>query len=145
MSADPRTLGWLNRALVHEMTAVQQYTAQSVLAGLWGEAEISARLKHEVLEELKHAEWIMERLMVLGVAPACGQTLPSRLGRDLNDLLQANRVLEVAAVRLYGEALVHARRVRDTEVATLFERILADEVAHLTEIDQHITERQHHD
>lgn len=145
MSADPRTLGWLNRALVHEMTAVQQYTAQSVLTGAWGEADVSAKLKREVLEELKHAEWIMERLMRVGVVPACGPISPSRLGRSLDELLLANHALEASAVRLYSEALSHVTRVRDAETATLFERILSDEASHLAELEQLILERRQHD
>ena len=145
MSADPRTLGWLNRALAHEMTAVQQYLAQSVLAGLWGEADVSARLKQEALDEMKHLEWLMERMLTLGVAPACSGPAPSRLGRCVDDLCRANRVLEVEAVRLYSEALLHANRIRDAESAHLFECILADEMAHLSEIDQQLKERTHHD
>lgn len=135
MSVDPRTLGWLARALTHEMSAVQQYLAQSVLARLWGNPELAAHLRHEAIEELEHAERLMERLIVLGVAPSAGNLPPARLGRSVEDLLASDRQLEVDAVRLYDQAVVHARRMRDGDSAALLEDILREELAHVQELD----------
>lgn len=135
MSVDPRTLGWLSRALTHEMSAVQQYLAQSVLARLWGDYALSSQLRREAVEEMQHAERLMERLIVLGVAPSAGNLPPARLGRTVDDMLAADRTLEVDAVRLYEEAVAHARRMRDPESVALLEGILAEEIAHVQELD----------
>ena len=135
MSVDPRTLGWLSRALTHEMSAVQQYLAQSVLARLWGDEALSSKLRSEAVEELGHAERLMERLIAVGVAPSAGNLPPSRLGRSVDDMLAADRELEVEAVRLYQEAVAHARRMRDGDSATLLAEILAEEMQHVQEID----------
>jgi bacterioferritin len=135
MSVDPRTLGWLARALTHEMSAVQQYLAQSVLARMWGDAELSAHLRHEAIEELEHAERLMERLIRMGVAPSAGNLPPARLGRSVEDLLASDRQLEVDAVRLYDQAVAHARRMRDGESAALLEDILREELAHVQALD----------
>jgi bacterioferritin len=135
MGVDPRTLGWLARALTHEMSAVQQYLAQSVLARLWGDADLAAHLRHEAIEELEHAERLMERLILLGVAPSAGNLPPARLGRRVEDLLASDRTLELDAVRLYQEALAHARRMRDADSAALLEGILGEELAHVRELD----------
>ncbi len=143
MSADPRTLGWLSRALAHEMRAVQQYLAQSVLARLWGNAELAAELRREADEELAHAERLMERLIQLGVAPAAGNILPARLGRNAADLLAADRALEVDAVHLYREAAAHARRMRDADSTALLEGLLAEELKHVEEIDVLLTRTPH--
>lgn len=144
MSADPRTLGWLNRALTHELGAVQQYLAQSVLARLWGQAELAAALRHEAAEELGHAERLMARLILLGVAPAAGPVAPARLGRDAEELRQANRLMEQEAVRLYQDALWHAQRVRDADSAALMQDILDQERAHLRALDSKLTEHPQH-
>lgn len=144
MSVDPRTLGWLSRALTHEMTAVQQYLAQSVLARLWGDDTLAAQLRREAVEELQHAERLMERLLVMGMAPSCGNLPAARLGRDVDDLLKADRALEVDAVRLYEDALAHARRMRDADSVALLESILAEEVAHVRELDGMMSERGRH-
>ena len=135
MSVDPRTLGWLSRALTHEMSAVQQYLAQSVLARLWGDEALSSKLRSEAVEELGHAERLMERLIAVGVAPSAGNLPPSRLGRSVDDMLAADRELEVEAVRLYQEAVAHARRMRDSDSAALLTEILAEEMQHVQEID----------
>ena len=135
MSVDPRTLGWLSRALTHEMSAVQQYLAQSVLARLWGDEALSSKLRSEAVEELGHAERLMERLIAVGVAPSAGNLPPSRLGRSVDDMLAADRELEVEAVRLYQEAVAHARRMRDSDSAALLTEILAEEMEHVQEID----------
>ncbi|MBS0002169.1 MAG: bacterioferritin [Thioalkalivibrio sp.] len=135
MSVDPRAIGWLARALTHEMGAVQQYLAQSALARLWGDESLAEHLRAEAVEELAHAERLMERLILLGVAPSAGNLKPSRLGRSVEDLLAADRVLEADAVRLYRDALAHAERMRDVEGAALLRDILEEELAHVQEID----------
>lgn len=142
MSVDPRTLGWLSRALAHEMSAVQQYLAQSVLARLWGEHELASHLRREAVEEMGHAERLMERLILLGVPPSSGNLPPARLGRSVAELLAADRALEVDAVRLYEDALAHARRMRDADSAALLESILAEELAHVRELDGMLAARQ---
>lgn len=133
-SADPRTLGWLSRALSHEMRAVQQYLAQSVLARLWGDEVLSKNLRREAVEEMVHAERLMERLILLGVAPSAGNLPPARLGKNVEEMLEADHALEVDAVRLYEEALAHARRMRDTDNAKLLEEILGEEIVHVQEM-----------
>lgn len=134
MSVDPRTLGWLSRALTHEMRAVQQYLAQSVLARLWGDEALSKNLRREAVEEMVHAERLMERLIVLGIAPSAGNLPPARLGKNVDELLNADHALEVDAVRLYEEALAHAKRMRDEENASLLADILREEIAHVQEM-----------
>ena len=81
---------------------------------------------------------------MLGVAPSAGNLAPARLGREVNDLLVADRVLEVDAVRLYQEALAHAHRMRDAESAVLLESILSEEMAHVRDLDGMMTEQTHH-
>lgn len=144
MTQDPRTLGWLNRALAHELGAVQQYLAQGVLARLWGDAALADALRHEAFEELGHAERLMERLLMLGRAPAAGCVAPARLGRSAPELWAANRQLETDAVQLYREALAHAQRLRDDDTAALLHDILAAEASHLQAIDRSVKEPHHH-
>ena len=86
----------------------------------------------------------MERLIVLGVAPSAGNLPPARLGRTVDDMLAADRVLEVDAVRLYGEAVAHAKRMRDADSVALLEGILAEELAHVRELDGITAERTPH-
>ncbi|OZB77257.1 MAG: ferritin [Thiomonas sp. 14-64-326] len=142
MSVDSRTLGWLTRALGHEMTAVQQYLAQSVLARLWGDAALAAELRREALEELDHASALMEQLILHGIAPCAGNLPPARLGRSPAELQGHDAQLETSAVHLYADALRHAQRVRDGESAALFARLLNEESQHLQRV-QHTEGASH--
>jgi len=136
MAVDPRTLGWMTRALGHEMTAVQQYLAQSVLARLWGDHALAADLRREALEELDHASALMEQLILHGIAPSAGNLPPARLGRSPAELQAHDAQLEVNAMRLYADALRHAQRVRDNDSAALFARLLDEESHHLQRVQQ---------
>ncbi len=134
MAVDPRTLGWFSRALNHEMAAVQQYLAQSVLARLWGDAALAQQLHAEALEELGHACQLIEHQIRLGVAPCAGQLPVARLGQRAEDLLAHDRQLEANAVQIYGDALAHVRRLRDDPTAALFGQLLQEEREHLVKL-----------
>jgi bacterioferritin len=144
MNANPQTLGWLNRALSQELSAVQQYQAQSVLAKIWGETSLAHYFKQEAVGELMHAERLMEQLILHGVAPNASALAPARLGRSVDQLLLANRQLELDAVHIYQEAVLHANRTRDVGFATLMNSILDEERGHLIELDRMISERNNH-
>ena len=136
MTADLRIISYLNRALTHELVAVQQYLAQAKLTALWDMAEASQRLSEDVAAELRHASWLMEELLLRGVAPASAALTPTRLADDLSGLLRHDRVLEVEAVRLYEEAAGYCARTRDERCHALFAKILGDEVEHIHELDE---------
>jgi len=138
MTADLRIISYLNRALTHELVAVQQYLAQAKLTALWDMTQVSERLRADVAAELRHAEWLMEELLVRGVAPASAALTPTRLADDLLGLLSHDRVLEVEAVRLYEEAARYCARARDERCRALFAKILDDEVEHIQELDEWI-------
>ena len=133
---DPRLLGYLNRALAHELAAVQQYMAQSRLCDLWRLADYCSHFHQDVIEELGHVASLTDALLKLGTAPNAMQLPPVRLGRSLEEMLAIDRVLEVEAVRLYEEAAAYSARVRDGVHHALFQKILNDELEHLQELDR---------
>lgn len=134
MAIDPRLLGYLNRALGHEMAAVQQYMAQSRLCDQWNLADYCAHFRQDVTEELGHVQSLMDALLRLGSAPNATQLPPVRLGRTLGEMIAIDRVLEVEAIRLYEEAAAYCMRVRDFAHHSLFAGILRDELMHLDEL-----------
>ena len=133
---DARLLGYLNRALGHELAAVQQYMAQSRLCDLWQLADYCSHFHQDVIEELGHVASLTDALLRQGAAPSACQLPPVRLGRTLGEMLAIDRVLEVEAVRLYEEAAAYCARVRDTAHHALFQKILHDELEHLQELDR---------
>jgi len=136
MATDPRRIGYLMRALGHEMGAVQQYLTQASLTALWRLDEVSRRFRRDAEEELEHAQQLIERLLLLGVTPNGTQLSPIRTGRSLEEMLLIDRELESDVIRLYEEAAHYCARVRDGETQALFERLLQEEMGHLRGLDQ---------
>ncbi len=132
----PRTLGYLGRALSLELSAVQQYMTQASLAEAWGLSEAAVRLRQETVEEMQHAERIIQRMLALGVAPNASQLRPAGVARSLVDLLLQDTLLEAEIVSLYREATIFCRRVGDQSNGDFFEDLLNEESAHAAEIDE---------
>lgn len=131
---DPRLLGYLNRALGHEMAAVQQYMAQSRICDQWGMDEYCAHFRQDVTEELEHVQSLIDALLKLGAAPNATQLPAVRLGRNISEMIAIDIALEIEAIRLYEEAAEYCMRVRDFEHHALFGAILGDELTHREEL-----------
>ena len=140
MATDPRRAGYLARALSHEMAAVQQYLAQSSLTAMWRLDEHSHRFRGDAEEELGHAQQLIERMLVLGIAANATQLSPIRLGRSIEEMLLIDRELEIEAVRLYEEASHYCARMCDSETQALFAALLQDELGHLRDLERLLTE-----
>ncbi len=136
--SDPRIIGYLNRAVAHELSAVQQYLTQARLTALWGMDSLSRALRQEADEELAHADRFITRLLFHGAVPGGGPLAPVRVGRTVVELLLHNRDMEADAVRIYEEAADYCRRRGATEDAELFASIMQDEIAHLRDLEQQL-------
>jgi bacterioferritin len=130
VNVDQRVLGYLGRALSLELSAVQLYSTQAKLVEAWGLAEVARMLSDEASEELEHAERIIGRMLALGAVPNASQLRPVQLGRNLQELLQANHAFESEVVSLYEAASRHSARVGDHESRLFFEALHAEEKAH---------------
>ncbi len=131
---DPRILGYLGRALSLEYTAVQQYMTHAELCAAWGLREAAERFRHESVEELQHAQRIVQRMLGLGVAPNASRLEAVGLASDLAGLLQRDAAMEARIIALYDEAGRYCRSVRDADNAEFFEALLREEVSHAGEV-----------
>jgi bacterioferritin len=133
-SIHPRTLGYLGRALSLEYSAVQQYMTQAALCNAWGLDEAAERFRQETVEEMRHADRIVKRMLGLGVAPNASQLRPAGVARNLVDLLLQDAVLEAEIVALYDEAARFCERIGDVGNAAFFGDLLREETEHAGEI-----------
>ncbi|WP_255003833.1 bacterioferritin [Cyanobium sp. HWJ4-Hawea] len=131
----PRVLGYLGRALSLELSAVQQYMTQASLVGLWGDMDAAERFRHETVEEMQHAEKIVQRMLAVGVAPAASQLRAVAHAPDLVGLLRHNTVLENDLIQHYGEAVRFCLLIGDGANAEFFQELLSDEQHHGAELD----------
>lgn len=134
MRIHPRVLGYLGRALSLELSAVQQYMTQASLADAWELPDAAARFRVEVVEELRHAERIVQRMLALGVAPNASQLRPAGVARNLVDLLRQDAALESEILALYRDATWFCERIGDREHAEFFGALMNDEQRHALEI-----------
>lgn len=132
----PRTLGYLGRALSLELSAVQQYMTQASLVEAWGLHDAAARLREETVEEMRHAERIIQRMLSLGVAPNASQLRPAGVARNLVELLLQDRELEAEIVALYREAATFCLRLGDQQNGEFFHALFEEEAAHAGDIEQ---------
>lgn len=130
----PRVLGYLGRALSLELTAVQQYMTQASLAETWGQAEAAERFRRETVEEMRHAEQLVQRMLAVGVAPASSQLRPVAQAADLAGLVRRNLDLEDDLVNLYAEASRFCLLVGDSEHQALFSQLLQEEQQHAEDL-----------
>jgi bacterioferritin len=130
----PRVLGFLGRALSLELTAVQQYMTQASLLALWGQPEASDRFRRETVEEMQHAERIVQRMLTLGVAPAASQLRPVETAADLAGLLRLNAILESDLIQHYAEALRFCILIGDGENESFFRTLWSEEQQHGEEL-----------
>ena len=134
-AAHPRVPGFLGRALSLELTAVQQYMSQACLLERWGDAEAADRFRRETVEELRHAESLIQRMLALGVAPAASQLRPVTPAADLAGLLLHNLRLEADLIQLYRDAVRFCALIGDADSVELFSALLADEEHHARELE----------
>jgi bacterioferritin len=136
----PRVLGFLGRALSLELTAVQQYMTQASLVGLWGDQASADRFREETVEEMEHAERIVQHMLSLGVAPAASQLQPVTHAPDLVGLLEGNADLEQQLIRHYDEARRFCQLIGDAANGSFFQALLEDEQHHGQELEAWLQE-----
>jgi len=136
MMANPRVLGYLGRALSHELSAVQQYLTHAGLTELWGMPEVATHFREEATGEQEHAERLTRRMLELGAMPNASQLTPARAGASLYELLVADRAMEARAVEIYREAANYCALINDAANRELFTTLMTEEHGHLRELEQ---------
>ena len=137
MQGDKDVLEYLNKALKHEMTAVNQYWLHYRLLEDWGYTKLAKKLREESIEEMGHADRLVERILMLSGHPNMQHLDPLRIGEDLKEVLECDLAGEESAAKLYREARDVCNNVNDYVTQKLFEELLADEEGH---IDWHETQ-----
>jgi len=133
-NVDAEVLGYLGRALSMEMSAVQQYLTLSRLLRLRGFDDIASHFHQEANDELAHADRIIGRMLVLGVAPNMTQLRPAQLGESLPELMASAEELENHIVSLYQKAVAHCHSINDFDNHLFFDALLKEEQQHASSI-----------
>ena len=131
MKGDEKVVEYLNKALRSELTAVSQYWLHHRLQEDWGYGKIAAKSRAESIEEMHHADRLIERIIFLGGHPNLQKLDTLRIGESLRETLEADLAAEQEARALYIEARKHCESVSDYVSKNLFEELIADEEGHI--------------
>ncbi|HUI85313.1 MAG TPA: bacterioferritin [Candidatus Binatia bacterium] len=130
MRGDQNVIKRLNQALHDELSAVVQYMVQAETCENWGYGRLAGITKSRAIEEMKHAEALIERILFLDAMPEVNVSLKPTLGKDVPQQLQAGLADETDAIREYNGAAEVCREAGDAGSKDLFERLLHDEERH---------------
>ena len=131
MHGDPKVIEQLNAALSSELTAIVQYMTHSEMCHNWGYRRLGDRTKVRAIEEMKHAEGLIERIIFLDGMPSVDVGLKPQLGRAVQEQMEINLKDEQDAVRQYNAAVRVCEAARDDGSRVLFERMIQDEERHV--------------
>lgn len=131
MKGEARVIEYLNKALRHELTAVNQYWLHARLLDDWGFGKLAAKEREESDEERGHADELMDRIIFLEGHPNLQVLDPLRIGQNLKECIECDLAGEYVARALYHEAREVCRECTDYVSMELFERLLADEESHI--------------
>ncbi|MGG9998584.1 bacterioferritin [Pseudovibrio ascidiaceicola] len=131
MKGEPKVLEYLNKALRHELTAVNQYWLHFRLLEDWGFTKLAKKEREESIEEMEHADKLIERIIFLEGHPNLQTLDPLRIGQDLKECLECDLAGEYSARALYKEAREVCRDEGDYVTMKLFEDLMADEEGHI--------------
>jgi bacterioferritin len=129
MKGNPKVIEQLNRALREELTAINQYFVHAEMCENWGYYRLSKFIKKQSIDEMKHAESLIERIFFLDGTPSM-EPLALSIGGNVKEMVESDLKLEIGAIALYNEAARIAADEKDNGSRDLFINLLKDEEEH---------------
>ena len=135
MNGDPRVIEMLNESLTAELTAVNQYFIASKMAEDWGFSKIAKHYYDESIDEMKHAETIIHRILFLDGIPNMQRLFPVEVGESIVEQFTLNYEMEKRAVLRYRAGSALCQETDDPGTRNLIEELLKSEEHHVDEAE----------
>ena len=136
MKGDPKILQHLNLVLKNELTAINQYFLHARMFGHWGLDKLQDTEKDESIDEMKHADKLIERILFLDGLPNFQLLGKLRIGESVEEMLKCDHALEMEALTQLRGAIAHCESVRDYVSRDLFSEILENEEEHVDTLEK---------
>jgi bacterioferritin len=136
MKGDATVIEFLNKALLNELTAINQYWLHYRMLDNWGVKKLAEYERHESIDEMKHADLLADRILFLDGLPNFQALGRLRVGESVEEILKADLALEMDALPLLRDAIAHCETVHDFVSRDLFRKILASEEEHVDVIEK---------
>jgi bacterioferritin len=121
----------LNSLLADELTAINQYMVHSEMCENWGYAKLHLAIRKQAMDEMHHAEWLIERIIFFEAAPTVSKLNPMKIGKTVLEMISNDNGDELDAVLAYNKAIKLAREVDDQGTVDLLTKILKMEEGHV--------------
>ena len=131
MKGNKELLTVLNSLLADELTAINQYMVHSEMCENWGYGKLHMAIRKQAMDEMHHAEWLIERIIFFEGAPTVSKLNPIRIGKTVAEMISNDNNDELSAVNAYNKAISLARQVEDQVTADLLTKILKMEEGHV--------------
>jgi bacterioferritin len=131
MKGDEQVIEFLNKALLNELTAINQYWLHYRMLDNWGVKKLAEYERHESIDEMKHADKLADRILFLEGLPNFQAIGRLRVGENVEEILKADLAVEHEAIPLLKDAIAHCETVRDFVSRDLFAEILSNEEEHV--------------
>ena len=131
MKGDSKIIEALNRALTIELTAINQYFVQAKMCGNWGYKKLAAKHREESIEEMRHADSLIDRIIFLEGVPNIARYDVIRVGTDVKEQFANDLKLELGGVKAYNEAIDLCVKLKDAGSREIMEHILTESEEHV--------------
>jgi bacterioferritin len=135
MKGDKKVIDALNLSLKGELTAINQYFLHARIFENWGMTKLAKHEKAESIEEMEHADLLIQRILLLEGLPNLQELDKLLIGENVKEALEADRQLELTGIENYRKAIAVAEAANDYVTRDLFVKILTDEEGHLDHLD----------
>jgi bacterioferritin len=131
MKGNKELLTVLNSLLADELTVVNQYVVQSEMSANWGYSKLHQSFKKLAIDEMHHAEWLIERILFFEGSPTVSKLNPLKIGKTVLDMINNDDNTELEVVSSYNDAIKLARNHNDQGTVDLLTKILKMEEDHV--------------
>ena len=136
MKGDPKLIKTLNSLLADELTAISQYMVHSEMCDNWGYDKLHKTIEKRAVDEMKHAEKLIGRILFLEGLPLVSELKKIAVGADIPKMFANDHFSEAGAIKSYNEAIVLCGSLKDYATREILESILNDEDAHIDGIEE---------
>ncbi len=135
MKGNEKLIKTLNSLLSDELTAINQYMVHAEMCDNWGYGKLHKSVEKRAIDEMKHAEKLIARILFLEGIPIVSDLKKMHIGAEIPKQLKNDHALEMDAIKAYNEAIVLAGEVGDFATRELLEGILKQEDEHIDQIE----------
>jgi len=138
MKGKAEVIKGLNEALGEELAAINQYFLHAEMCENWGYKKLSALDKKQSIDEMKHAEELIERILFLEGAPNMSYDQKLNIGKTVPEMLKSDLKLEIGAVAMYNRLIDVAVKKNDQGTADFLKKLLKDEEGHVDALEEQL-------